>query len=231
MKVIVLGGSPKGATSVTMQYVNYIKKVIPEHEYEILQISSRIRKLERDMQAFSEVIEKVRSSDLVIWAFPLYVLSVPSQYKRFIELIWERDAQDAFADKYTAVITTSIHFFDHTAHSYMHSICDDLEMNFAGFFSADMHDLRELDGQNKTRQFGENVIDVAIRGISIPRQFPPVAPVDFEYSPGSVCEKIDTHGKSVVVVHDAREGQNNLLRMIEQFKRTLGGDLKEYNLL
>jgi len=78
MKIVVLGGSPKGAISVTMQYVNYIQKVFPSHEYEVIQISSRIKKLERDMQAFREAIEQVRSADLVIWAFPLYVLLVPS---------------------------------------------------------------------------------------------------------------------------------------------------------
>ena len=230
MKIVVLGGSPKGKTSVTMQYVNYIKKVLPEHEYEILQISSRIKKLEKDTQAFSEIIDKVRSADLVMWAFPLYVLLVPSQYKRFIELIWERNAQDAFSRKYAAVLTTSIHFFDHTAHSYMRSICDDLEMYFAGFFSAEMHDLQELDGQNKTRQFGEQIIESAKRNISIPKQFPALVPVDFEYLPGPVDEKIEVHGKRVVIVHDAREGQDNLLNMIEQIKRTFGGDLKEYNL-
>ena len=82
MKIVVLGGSPKGKTSVTMQYVHYIRKVLPAHEFEILQISSRIKKLEKDEQAFSEVIEQVRSADLVLWAFPLYVFLVPSQYKR-----------------------------------------------------------------------------------------------------------------------------------------------------
>ena len=230
MKIVVLGGSPKGATSVTMQYVNYIRKVLPAHEYEIVQISSRIRKLERNMQAFSEVIEQVRISDLVLWAFPLYVLLVPSQYKRFIELVWERDAQDAFANKYAAVLSTSIHFFDHTAHSYMQSICDDLEMNYAGFFSAEMHDLEELEGQEKTRKFGESIIEAAQRGISIPRRYPPLDPVDFEYSPGPVSQKVEICGKRVVVVHDAREGQDNLVNMIEQVKKVFDGDLKEYNL-
>jgi multimeric flavodoxin WrbA len=230
MKIVVLGGSPKGAVSVTMQYVNYIQKVLPAHEYEVLQISSRIKKLEKDMQAFSEVVEQVRSADLILWAFPLYVLLVPSQYKRFIELIWERNVQDAFLNKYAAVLSTSIHFFDHAAHSYMRSICDDLEMNFAGFFSAEMHDLEDLDGQNKTRQFGEYFVEAVKRGISIPKQFPLIVPVDFEYSPSYVDEKVDTYGKSIVILHDAREDQRNLLGMIGRIKNSFSGNLKEYNL-
>jgi hypothetical protein len=63
-----------------------------------------------------------------------YYFLVSSQYKRFIELIWERKAEGFFKDKYTAVLSTSIHFFDHTAHNYMNAICDDLEMKYLGFF-------------------------------------------------------------------------------------------------
>ena len=80
------------------------------------------------------------SSDAVVWMFPVYYLLVPSQYKRFIELIWERGAQEAFRGKFAAVVTTSIHFYDHTARDYMHAICDDLEMSFAGAFTAEMYE-------------------------------------------------------------------------------------------
>jgi|GEM_PF-5297791 len=48
MKIAVLNGSPKGLTSVTMQYVHYIQKQFPEHELEIVGIHSRARKAERD---------------------------------------------------------------------------------------------------------------------------------------------------------------------------------------
>jgi hypothetical protein len=55
---------------------------------------------------------------------------VHGNYKRFIELITERGVQDAFAGKYTATLSTSIHFYDHTAHNYMHAVCDDLNMKY-----------------------------------------------------------------------------------------------------
>jgi len=32
MKITVLNGSPKGIKSVTMQYVQYIQKMFPQHE-------------------------------------------------------------------------------------------------------------------------------------------------------------------------------------------------------
>ena len=37
-----------------------------------------------------------RGADSVLWAFPLYVFTVCSQYERFIELIRERGAEEAF---------------------------------------------------------------------------------------------------------------------------------------
>ena len=141
MKITVLNGSPKGNLSVTMQYVNFIQKKFPHHELKIFNIASQIRKMERDEKAFREVMEEVRSSDGVLWAFPLYYLLVSSQYKRFIELIWERETADVFKNKYTAALSTSVHFFDHTAHNYMNAICDDLDMKYLGFFSAAMYDL------------------------------------------------------------------------------------------
>jgi multimeric flavodoxin WrbA len=109
-----LNGSPKGDISVTMQYIDYIQQQFPQHELDIHNISQRIKKLESDEAAFQVVIDAVREADGIIWGFPLYLLLVPSQYKRFIELIWERDVADAFAGKYATVLTTSIHFYDHT---------------------------------------------------------------------------------------------------------------------
>lgn len=126
MNIIVLNGSPKGELSVTLQSVAYLAKLYPQHEFTVHHIAQRVRRLEKDRAAFDEVIRQIRSSDAVLWAFPLYILHVHANYKRFIELVSERHVQDAFAGKYAASLSTSIHFFDHTAHNYIHGICDDL---------------------------------------------------------------------------------------------------------
>jgi len=128
MKIIVLNGSPKGEESITLHYAKFIQKKYPNHEYEIENISQQIKQIEKNESVFNKIIEKTKQADAVLWTVPLYVYLVPAQYKRFIELIFERKAQDAFKDKYTAVITTSIHFYDHTAHNYMRAICEDLKM-------------------------------------------------------------------------------------------------------
>ena len=125
MKIVVLNGSPKGNVSVTMQYVKFIQDKFPEHELKIINISERIKKIERDESYFKEIINEIESADGILWAFPLYVFLVAAQYKRFIEMITEKQVQYAFKNKYTGVLTTSIHFYDHTAHNYMNAICDD----------------------------------------------------------------------------------------------------------
>jgi len=48
MKIVVLNGSPKGDISVTMQYVHFIGRNFPEHELKIVNISSRIKAIEKD---------------------------------------------------------------------------------------------------------------------------------------------------------------------------------------
>ncbi len=119
MKILVLNGSPKGDLSVTMQYVAFLQKMNPEHTLKIINIAQQIKKIEQSESDLNEIVEEIKNADGLLWAFPLYVFLVHSQYKRFIELIQERNVTDAFRGKYTAVLTTSIHFFDHTAHQYM----------------------------------------------------------------------------------------------------------------
>lgn len=122
MKIAVLNGSPKGNLSVTLQYVHFIQKKFPQHEMRIFNVAQQIRAIEKEEKTFQEIMEEIKSSDGVLWAFPLYYLLVSSQYKRFIELIWEKKAEGVFKNKYAAVLSTSIHFFDHTAHNYINAI-------------------------------------------------------------------------------------------------------------
>ena len=107
----------------------------------IINISERIKKIKRDETYFKEIITEIDSADGILWAFPLHVFLVAAQYKRFIEMITEKQVQYAFKNKYTDVLTTSIHFYGHTAHNYMNAICDDLDMKYLGYYSADMEDL------------------------------------------------------------------------------------------
>jgi multimeric flavodoxin WrbA len=230
MRITVLNGSPKGIKSVTMQYVRYIQKMFPQHELNIVHITQRIKKIEGDEQAFQEIVEKVRSSDGVLWAFPLYILHIHGNYKRFIELIWGRDAKDAFVGKHAAALSTSIHFFDHTAHNYIHAICDDLGMRFVGSFSAEMQDLLKDEGQAKLVAFADGFFEAIEVNAPTPRAYAPITHRDFNYSPGPEKNPVAANGKKVVVVTDAEPHQTNLIRMVERFKAVLSDKIEVINL-
>ena len=225
MKVVVLNGSPKGGLSVTMQYVAYLRKKFPDLAFEILDVAHDIARLERDPAAWDAVIGSVRSADLVLWAFPLYVLLVASQYKRFIELVFERDAGGAFAGKYAASLSTSIHYFDQTAHAYLHAICDDLGMRYAGFYSADMHDLLEEEERARLENFMRQVIAMARDGTPIQREHPSLVWPSLAYEPVAPPEPVGTGGKKVVIVTDTRDPPGNLGRMVARLKAAFTGDV------
>jgi multimeric flavodoxin WrbA len=230
MKIVVLNGSPKGDVSVTMQYVNYLIKKYPQHEYKIVNISQRIKAIEKNQAEFDQIIADIQAADGVLWAFPLYILLVHAHYKRFIELVFERGAQAAFAGKYAASLSTSIHFFDHTAHNYIHAICDDLGMRFVESFSPDMMDLLNPEGQAKTAQFGGHFLNGIQTGAVTARQYAPLNWRNFHYEPGEASEPANTNGKKVVILHDSRDPSSNLSRMVARCRSAFSGDVSVINL-
>jgi multimeric flavodoxin WrbA len=230
MKITVLNGSPKGELSVTMQYVGYLAKLYPQHEFNILHISQRIKRIESDRATFDGIIDQVRSSDGVLWGFPLYVLLVHAHYKRFIELVFERGAQGAFAGKYTAALSTSIHFFDHTAHNYIHAICDDLGMRFIESFSPDMTDLLEEKGRAQLAQFGQHFFEAIQSQVYTQRVYPPLAYRDFRYQSGLPPAPRVAADKKVVILHDENDPDSNLARMVERVRAGISGDVLVVNL-
>ena len=241
MKITVLAGSPKGERSFTLQYVSYIKKKFPEHELKILQITSGIRAMEENESLFRETIEEVRNSDCILWAFPVYCMLVPYGYKRFIELVREREAEEAFEGSYAASLSTSIHFFDHTAHSYIHGISEDLGMKYVGYFSAGMMDLLEEEKREKLLFFAQEFFGAAERKAPVSRTYAPLEAGNFEYVPGElrgelvteVIRKESTGGKKIVVLSDAGTGdweEMNLRRMVRRFKNRFSSGVEIINL-
>jgi multimeric flavodoxin WrbA len=230
MKIVVLNGSPKGMTSVTMQYVLFLKKKLPQHEFAILNVCQEIRKLEDNQQAFQEVLSSVAASDGVLWAFPLYYMLVHGNYKRFIELLFARGAGEAFKNKYTAVLTTSIHFFDHAAHDYMNGICDDLGMKFIASYSAAMDDLLKEQERDRFLLFADDFFHAIENGIATPRRFRPVVHDALSYEPGPPATKTDTFDKNIIIVSDADDSASNLAKMVAHLQDCFQGQATVPNL-
>ncbi len=231
MRIVVLNGSPKGEVSVTRQYVAYLERTFPEHHFEVLPVAQRIRELERDAAAFERVVEEVRAADGVIWAFPLYILLVCSQYKRFIELIDERGAADAFVGKHACTLSTSINYFDSSAHTYVRSVCEDLGQRFVGTYSAQMHDLLKPEERRRLELFAEDFFAAIAGRMEFPRLSTalPRTPA-LRYRPGTPLQRVRTGGRKIVILSDARPGQENLHGMVARLRNAWDGDVKLVNL-
>jgi multimeric flavodoxin WrbA len=230
MKILVLNGSPKGEQSVTMQYVQYLALCYPQHEFSLRHVAHRVRSLERHTEQFAELIAEVRQADLVLWAFPLYILLVCSQYKRFIELIAERGAGDAFRDRYAASLSTSINYYDTTAHRYIQAVSEDLGMKYLGSYSANMQDLMKPEERRRLEGFATDLFASIERGIRPARLYPPLAYVPWTFSLEAPQRRVPTDGRRVVVLTDARPEQASLLAMIRRFREALDGEVEIFNL-
>jgi len=230
MKIVVLSGSPKGMTSVTIQYVRFLAKNYPEHDFEILHVSRDLRRLEEDAGAFDAVVRAVERADGVIWAFPLYYLLVHAHYKRFIELVFERGAGGAFQGKYASTLSTSIRFFDHTAHNYLHGICDDLGMRFFGSHSAAMYDLLEEAERRRLALFGRHFFEAIAADAPMPRMHDPIEVRPFAYAPAPGVGDLSTSGRRVLVVADQTDEGTNLGRMVDRFRRSFADPIEVVDL-
>jgi len=230
VNIVILNGSPKGSLGVTVHCALYLQKKYPEHTFDVQHIAKRISTLEKDEAAFEEVVGRVRRADAVLWAFPLYYLSVCGQYKRFIELVWERGATDAFAGKYAAALTTSVHFFDHTARNYIHAVSEDLAMPFFGGYCGEMFDLTRPVEQQRLACFAEGFFEAVEHRLSLPRTFSPLPALQVTYQPGEADAGVGSNGRKIVVVADIEDSQDNLSRMVDYFTGCFAEPVEVVNL-
>lgn len=220
MKVTVLNGSPKGETGVTLQYAKYIQGNHPGCEFEFFDVGREIKKIEKRPELFERIVEAVRSSDAVLWCAPVYILLVPSQLKRFIELVFERGAQGAFRGRYASSITTSAHFYDHTAHNYLHAVSEDLGMSYVDGYSAEFNDLLRPRERRQILNFSERFLGYVERKEPTATAFMTLPGGMPAYEPGNVEDVPATSDRKIVLVTDAPEGDSNLGRMTEVFVRS-----------
>ena len=162
------------------------------------------------------MIEDVELADVILWIFGLWVLAVPVQYMRFIELISERNAESAFRNKYTAAMSTSIQFYDHTAHNYMRAVCEDLEMRYVDGISFYMLDFMKEEKRKDLITFYDNFFGTHDKKLQTSRLFNPITSNDFSYQPAEVVDKISTSRK-ILVLTDQNNKNTNLGQMIHHF--------------
>ncbi len=153
MNILVLNGSPKGEYSVTLQTVNFLMKIYPEHTFNVLHLGHRIKALERD---FSEAEKALRNADLLLFSYPVYTFIAPYQLHRFIEIIKEKGID--IKGKFATQLSTSKHFYDVTAHRYIQDNCADMGLKYIRGLSADMDDILTEKGQKEAKDFFNYVL-------------------------------------------------------------------------
>ncbi len=217
MKIAVLNGSPKGMKSVTMQYFKYLEKIFPDHRFTYINAAQKCRLFEKDEKKLDEALGIISSADLILWGTPVYYLLVPSGLKQFIELLFKQNKEKVFRGKYSGVLTTSIHFADHTSNNYLRSISEDLGMKHVDFFPAEMNDLKKPEMRRSLAAFFRRILSYAAEKLPVQRMSYPLNFTPFNYVPAQV-DKIVNTSKRVTVVADIEANDSNTAGMVKQFR-------------
>jgi len=220
MKIVVLNGSPKGKLSISKKYVEFLQKKNGNTEFEYLDIGFNILKLEKNREYFDSVMKKIKDSDCVIWCTPVYYFMVPGQLKRFIELIYERNTQEVFKDKYAFSLTTSIHFYDTQTVEYLEAVSHDLDMNYFGDFTAHMNDFFKEKNRKELTGFFDTFKNSFENKIKFHKTSIVLNENKISYTPS----KKDTEAvlnKNILIIADDLSQKDNLYNMIEKFETSI----------
>ena len=210
MDILVLNGSPKGKYSVTLQTTRYLEALNPDHSFQVLNVGSMIKSLEKDFTPAREAIEQ---AEILLFSYPVYTFIAPSQLHRFVELLKQENMD--LSRKYASQISTSKHFYDVTAHRYIQDNCNDLGLKYVRGLSADMDDLLTKKGQKEAQDF----LAFLLWSVENDRYEPfPAAQPAYVPVPVTVPESKEKKCGDVVIVTDCEPENTQLADMIARFR-------------
>ncbi len=221
MNILVINGSPSGTRGTTHKYIEFLQSRHPEHDFQVVEVARRIRRIERDGELFETVAQQLEAADAIIWCYPVYVMLVPAQLKRFVELLMERLPSSALAGKPATVISSSAHFYDHTAHDYVRGVSADLGLSFLQGYSGGMEDLTTEEGRRNVLGFAAGFMRHAQGQAPVDAADAPLRWTSPAYWPGAVAEKPIAGDKRIVVINDAEPGDHSLHNMIDVLQRSV----------
>lgn len=223
MNILVLNGSPKGELSVTLQYCRFIAQNDPENTWQYCHGAREVKKMAEQGETWGSLLEQLAWADILVWSFPVYYMSIPGQYKRFIDLLYQPEVQSLVRGKAAALLTTSIHFYDHTAQATMRAICQDLGLRLLGGYSAHMADLRK--GEERQRllaNWAEWLRRNREGGAPYPEFMPWNSPLDLSDSLSGKGSRVIQRGEGDVVVVGDLAGNANLQAMVRVLMESMG---------
>ncbi len=226
MRIVCLNGSPKGERSVTVQGARFLSRRLAEHEIRVLHVGQRIRRLERDAAALDAVLGELGLADAIVWSFPVYLNLVPSQLKRFIELVFARGGEAILRGKYATAISTSVHFYDDLAHEYLHAVSEDLGLRFVPGFSAGPSYLLTPEARDDLLGFARHFLEIAAARTTLPAVHVPL-PFVPAYEGRITAEPAGPWaGPAVRILADLGPGDSSLRSMIDLFRAHASGPVE-----
>ncbi len=220
MDFVVLNGSPKSDKSVTLHYVKYLEKKFSQHDFTTYHIGKKIKSILNNEEKFDSILEDVKEADGVIWSVPVYTCLVPSQLMYFIDRVFEEDRKDSFEGKHSTTITTSAHFYDHSAHNYLKAISEDLGMNYMDGYSAEMYDLTEEDKRESLLKLAERFFHYIKQGVETKKEFLSYDEDTSPYEPKDVEKEKSRDDYKILLLTDCTDEDENLKRMINVFVKS-----------
>ncbi len=215
MNIVVINGSPRGKNSVTLQSILYLEKHFPSDKFDIINAGQQIKSFEKG-ERLDESMEIITSCDLLLFSYPVYTFLAPYQLHRFLELVKSHKDASRLEGIHATQITTSMHFFDMTAHNFVSENCADLGMKVIKGFSAEMNDLLSIKGRKQINNFWkfiqfakENDVFGSAKKINIINDF------KYKRSFGGNQKK---EGYDTVIVTNYKENEISLINMIDDFR-------------
>lgn len=219
MNAVVLCGSPKKEFSTSKEFARFLERKFDTIAFSFYEISSRIKEIEEKNELFEEIMTAVSKSDIVIWAFPVYTYLVPAQYKKFIEMIFERGMESKFSGKYSCVLATSIHLYDNTAVKYMDAISKSLGMSYFDYFSAQNMQLAFFNNQYRIIHFFQNFIRAYENKVVCYKNIAEKDDAVEKIEPVVPTNKIDNTGTKILILTDGYTKGTKIL--IDAFQGSL----------
>lgn len=224
MKIAVINGSPKGKYSITLQTTEYLRRIFPEHEFQVFHAGQKIKALEKD---FSEAKALLERCEAVIFSYPVYTFLAPSQLHRFFELA--KAAKLNLQGKYAAQISTSKHFYDVTAHAYVKENALDLGLRYVSGLSADMEDLLTEKGRQDAEKFFRHFLWAVQEGVYSQAEAVPVLPPLKAVTVPEIMGEKKT-GKDILILTDNTDPQAPVQKMIDRFRGMLPYETRVVNI-
>ncbi|HPH02180.1 MAG TPA: NAD(P)H-dependent oxidoreductase [Spirochaetota bacterium] len=224
MKLVVLNGSPKGEKSVTLQHILWWQAGQPGVSLGISHVAFDIQVLRADPERLQQVLATVRAADALLWVSPVYHHLVPSQVFRFLDLCGEEKSQ-TFRGKLSAIVFSSIHYYDSTAIDWLTAVSEDLGMSVYGAFSAEMHDLGRKSERERFSAFMKGFTEAIGLDPVLPRNWPPLHATRLSPIVPQGSYRVDLGGKRVLILQDRRSTGAGMESMLARLRGAFTGGL------